>query len=91
MTRGLSHSSTIMIELPFIWVPISKEWEVKRTKVFGSDDSTQIKFFKTIPYDVCAQEPMIEACKKIYNFKVRQDDIWIMTYPKCGTTWTQVL
>ena len=29
--------------------------------------------------------------EKIYDFELRDDDIWIVTYPKCGTTWTQEL
>ena len=29
--------------------------------------------------------------ERIRNFELRPDDIWILTYPKCGTTWTQVI
>ena len=29
--------------------------------------------------------------EKIWNFTPRKDDIWIVTYPKCGTTLTQEL
>lgn len=26
---------------------------------------------------------------RIRRFRVRDDDVWIISYPKCGTTWTQ--
>jgi hypothetical protein len=29
--------------------------------------------------------------ERIFNLEVRPDDVWIDTYPKCGTTWSQVI
>jgi hypothetical protein len=47
-------------------------------------------FFRSIPGNVWMPVKYRDAAEKIYNFKVRPDDIWIVTFPKCGTTWTQV-
>ena len=33
---------------------------------------------------------MEKVAKKIETIEIRSDDIWIVTYPKCGTTLTQV-
>ena len=33
----------------------------------------------------------VQKLEKIKSFEVREDDIWIVTFPKCGTTWTQEL
>lgn len=30
-----------------------------------------------------------EVASRIYNLSVKPDDIWLVTFPKCGTTWTQ--
>lgn len=31
----------------------------------------------------------VNSAQEIKDFAVRQDDVWIITSPKCGTTWTQ--
>uniref|UniRef100_A0A8D8JXN2 Sulfotransferase family cytosolic 1B member 1 n=1 Tax=Culex pipiens TaxID=7175 RepID=A0A8D8JXN2_CULPI len=31
----------------------------------------------------------VDYADRIRNFQVYEDDVWIVTFPKCGTTWTQ--
>ena len=44
---------------------------------------------KSEPLGVVAPYKFELYAEKIWNFTPRKDDIWIVTYPKCGTTLTQ--
>ena len=71
------------------WKSVPTEIEELKKNVFGPQ-SNQLNMIVSEPFGVHAQPTMEEVIKEISQFEVRSDDIWIITYPKCGTTWTQV-
>jgi ssDNA-binding Zn-finger/Zn-ribbon topoisomerase 1 len=38
---------------------------------------------------VMIQKYMDQFAERVKKMKVHQDDVWVVTFPKCGTTWTQ--
>ena len=74
---------------PFTWSPVSEEWEGEREKLFDPG-SSQLKNVQCDQTGVVGPPDMEHVARKVYQFKLRPDDIWVLTFPKCGTTWTQV-
>ena len=70
---------------PYKWKPLTEDIK----SLFEVDSSVQ-NYVVSEPLGVHGQAHLSKIAEKIYNFQVRTDDIWIVTFPKCGTTWTQV-
>ena len=71
------------------WKNCPKELEELKRKLFGPE-SNQLNGIVSEPYGIHALPAMETVVKKIKTFEIKSDDIWIVTYPKCGTTLTQV-
>ena len=49
----------------------------------------QTGFERVGPHRFVALKGTQEVIKRIYNMEVTENDIWVVTYPRSGTTWTQ--
>ncbi|XP_014257095.1 estrogen sulfotransferase-like [Cimex lectularius] len=44
---------------------------------------------RVFPSGVVMPREFTNYVERVKNFTVRPDDVWVISYPKCGTTWTQ--
>ena len=73
---------------PIKWQPLS---ESVLEDLKSDFDEGSLVFECVEANGVWMNKNILEDGPKIYNFQLRPDDVWIVTYPKCGTTWTQEL
>ena len=45
---------------------------------------------RTEPRGILMPRDFEKLAEEIYTMDVRPDDVWMITYPKAGSTWTQV-
>ena len=71
---------------PFQWKELCAEEKTKLKEAYPVSALNNMVRFNN---DLLMPREFVPVVERLYNFQVRDDDIWIVTFPKAGTTWTQ--
>ena len=84
-----TETETEVRKLPFNWAELSEtEREDIKTSFPRSVFNDLVRYETGL---VMWRHYAEHLAERIYNFKLREDDVWVVTFPKAGTTMTQEL
>ena len=70
--------------------PIDEETRKARAAIYTSPGSSMVDMTWVKPYNLFMPKNFEYMMDDIKNFEVREDDIFMVTYPKAGSTLVQV-
>ena len=71
------------------WSEISAEERARVEACFSAETSMVRDLVRYSGGVLLPRQFALDLELRIREFELREDDIWIVTYPKCGTHWTQ--
>ena len=73
------------MEYPIHGVTVEELGEDEVYKKFIDQQKTYSRgFVRLMPYQQIMPKDYIQNAKRIHEFNIRNDDVWISSFPKCG-------